>query len=63
MKLSEIPLGTALICRKKEGYNETIDDSIVEGELYIEIRKDEGMWIEYKLVSQTISYDRDEYEL
>lgn len=52
MKLSEMPVGTALILKKKKGVNETYNDKIKEGEYFIEVRVDEDSWIEYPLAEQ-----------
>ena len=52
MKLSEMPIGTALVLKKKKGVNETIDKTIEEGEYFVEVRLDETTWNECKLAEQ-----------
>jgi len=51
MKLNEMPIGTALILKKNKD-NGTFNNSIKEGELFVEIRTSSTSWSERKLAKQ-----------
>ena len=52
MKLSKMPIGTALILKKEKGVNDTYDENIQEGEYFVEVRLDHNTWVEYPLAEQ-----------
>ena len=63
MKLSEMPIGSALLCKKRLGVVDTFFDDIEEGDYFVEVRIDKEDYIEYPLAEQFATTRlRDEIE-
>ena len=52
MKFDEMPIGTALLVKRKKGVNEVYDESIREGDYFVELRLSNDQYKEIKLAEQ-----------
>ena len=51
-KLSELKIGEAILLRKEKNVNDSINESIKEGDFFVEFRMTKDCYLELKLAEQ-----------